>query len=45
MINHLEKVPLESTTHCILDALVSEIKGFSEVNKEIWTPILEGIPR
>ena len=23
MINHLEKVPLEATAHCILDALIS----------------------
>jgi hypothetical protein len=44
MINHLEKVPLESTSDCISDALMSEIKGFSDINREIWTPILEGIP-
>jgi len=23
---------------------MAEVKGFSEVNREIWTPILEGIP-
>jgi hypothetical protein len=43
MLTHLEKVPLEAIAECIQDALMSEVKGFSEVNREIWTPILENI--
>ena len=44
MLEHLETAPTEQTRDYILDALVSEVKGFTQENPFIWTHLLNQIP-
>ena len=44
MIQHLSEVPSSSVRHCIIDALLAEVKAFPNENQQIWFRIFETIP-
>jgi len=44
MLQHLASVPTEQTRDYILDALLSEIKGFITENPTVWGSLLTKIP-
>lgn len=44
MLTHLSSAPTEQTRDYILDALLSEIKGFITENPAIWASLLIKLP-
>ena len=44
MLQHLASAPTEQTRDYILDALLSEVKGFIPENPTVWSELLMKIP-